>query len=91
MKRSKRIPVIAAAIALPAIALALALAHATPAPARGPYASALGRADGTPMAAAPKCNGSICEFVAPGYHCLFEGGKNLCQTGSGGCTNVACR
>jgi len=88
-----RFKVLLLAVAATAIVFGLALAHAAPARvATGPYASALTRPGAVSMAALPKCNGRVCEFIAPGYHCLFDGGgKTLCQTGTSGCTNVACR
>lgn len=59
------------------------------APAKGPYQSALLNVGaGTAWAAA--CNHRICEFVHPGYHCLFEGGATSCVAGSPRCKDVAC-
>jgi len=56
----------------------------------GPYLSALNSVGvGTGWAAKKNCN-SYCEFIAPGYHCLNEGVNEKCQTGTGGCTTVAC-
>ena len=58
--------------------------------ASGPYQSALSSVGvGTGWAAKKNCN-SYCEFIAPGFHCLNEGVNEKCQTGSGGCTTVAC-
>jgi len=62
----------------------------------GPYQSALSNVGvGTAWAAKPgsgPCNGAICEFIAPGYHCLFEGGpKEGCtRLSTGGCTTISC-
>jgi len=92
MLLQSRFKVLLIAVAALAIVSGLAFAH-TPARApAGPYESALTHPNGAavPMAAQPKCNGRICEFVAPGFHCLFEGGKSSCKTSTSGCTDVAC-
>ena len=78
------------AVAGTAVALAIVLAHATPARAtNGPYRSALTRVGSTTTTQAA-CNHRICEFVHPGFHCLYEGGATSCVKAPGGCTNVSC-
>ncbi len=87
---------IAGVVLLLTVALALVglvTGPSTPAGhAGGPYLSALsGVGAGTAWAAKTSCNHRLCEFVAPAYSCIYEGGKTNCSVNStGGCTTVTC-